>query len=365
MSSTNAYTGLDWISTATVALTPSLRIQAVNSAAETLFQHSRRHLVGMLLEELLLPNSPLVAAIDKALTHRTTYTEQEIEVRTGPTTHVVTSCTVNVIDSADLALMLEIRPIDNQLRVERDERTQAQLRANRELIRNLAHEIKNPLGGVRGAAQLLARELSSKNLAPQLQTYLQEYTQVIVAETDRLQNLLNRLLTPTRPLLPSEINIHEVLTHVLTLIDAEFNGTHHTITLKKDFDVSLPSIVGDREQLTQAVINVVRNAAQILTQAHTNNATISVSTRIARNVKVGRIHHRLAIRLRISDNGPGIAPEVIDTIFHPLVSHREGGTGLGLTIAQTFISQHEGLIEVVSQPGATYFDITLPLQRGT
>jgi two-component system, NtrC family, nitrogen regulation sensor histidine kinase GlnL len=359
--SSNAYAGLDWISTATVALTPSLRIQAVNSAAETLFQHSRRHLVGMRLEELLLPNSPLLAAIEKALAHRTSYTEQEIEVRTGPTAHVVTRCTVNVIDSADLALMLEIRPIDEQLKVERDERTQAQLRANRELIRNLAHEIKNPLGGVRGAAQLLARELNTLKLSP----HLQEYTQVIVAETDRLQNLLNRLLTPARPLLPAETNIHEVLTHILTLIDAEFNGLHETIALKKDFDVSLPPIFGDREQLTQAIINVVRNAAQILTQEKTANATIAISTRIARNVMVGRMRHRLAVRVRVSDNGPGIPPEMIDTIFHPLVSHREGGTGLGLTIAQTFISQHEGLIEVISEPGATHFDITLPLQRGT
>jgi two-component system, NtrC family, nitrogen regulation sensor histidine kinase GlnL len=359
--STHLYTGLDWISTATVALTPSLRIQAVNSAAETLFQHSRRHLVGMRLEELLLPNSRLLAAIDKALTHRTSYTEPEIEVRSGPATHVLTSCTVNVIDSADLALMLEIRPIDQQLKVERDERTQAQLRANRELIRNLAHEIKNPLGGVRGAAQLLERELISQNR----DTRFTEYTQVIIAETDRLQNLLNRLLTPARPMAETELNIHEVLTPILTLIDAEFNAAHETITLKKDFDVSLPPISGDREQLMQALLNVVKNAAQILTQEKTPNATIAISTRIARNVMVGRIRHRLAVRIRISDNGPGIAPQVLDTMFHPLVSHREGGTGLGLTIAQTFILQHDGLIEATSEPGATHFDITLPLQRGT
>jgi two-component system, NtrC family, nitrogen regulation sensor histidine kinase GlnL len=155
----------------------------------------------------------------------------------------------------------------------------------------------------------------------------------------------------------------------LMLIDAEFNaafnGAHATIALQKDFDVSLPPILGDREQLMQALLNVVKNAAQMLTQEKTPNAKISVSTRIARNVMVGRVRHRLAVRIRISDNGPGIAPQELDTIFHPLVSHREGGTGLGLTIAQTFILQHDGLIEATSEPGATHFDITLPLQRGT
>ena len=166
---------------------------------------------------------------------------------------------------------------------------------------------------------------------------------MIVAETDRLQNLLDRLLTPNRPLQPAELNIHEVLTHVLTLIDAEFNATHHTIDLKKDFDVSLPSIIGDREQLTQAAINVVRNAAQILTQNHTENAAISVSTRIARNVKVGRVHHRLAIRLRISDNGPGIAPDVARRLFTPFFTTRSEGMGLGLSLCRTVIEQHGGV----------------------
>ncbi len=353
---TNAFSGLDLISTATLALTPSLRILSVNSAAEALFAHSRRHMLGMRVHELLPADTSLLSAIEKALSTQTSFTEQELEIRTGSLQRVVVTCTINVIDSPEVALMLEFRQIDHQLKAERDERMQAQLKANRELIRNLAHEIKNPLGGVRGAAQLLARELPDPRLA--------EYTQVIIAETDRLQNLLNRLLTPHRPLVREEINIHEVLTHVLTLIDAEFNHGAPMIRLQKDFDVSLPHLRADREQLTQATINIVRNAAQMLTQGKTADACISVSTRIARGVTIARQRFRLGITISIDDNGPGIPAEIITEIFHPLVSRRDGGTGLGLTIAQNFVALHDGLIEVESQPGATRFRITLPLGQG-
>ncbi len=359
MTSPTAFSGLDWLTTATIALTPSLRILSVNAAAETLFQHSRRHMVGMRVHSLLPESDGLMTAIDKALATQTSTTEQEMEIRVGagPGAGVgeqaTVSCTINVIDSPDVALMLEFRRIDQQLKLERDERTQAQLDSKREMLRKSAHEIKNPLGGVRGAAQLLARELTAPHLA--------EYTQVIIAETDRLQNLLNRLLTPNKPRTRESFNIHEILTHVVTLIDAEFNHGADRIALKKDFDVSLPHVVGDREQLTQAVINVVRNAAQMLTQDRAPSAQISVATRIARGVTLARKRVRLALTITIEDNGPGIPPDIIERVFHPLVSRREGGTGLGLTIAQTFIAQHHGIIEVQSVPGLTRFSITLPL----
>jgi two-component system nitrogen regulation sensor histidine kinase GlnL len=261
-----------------------------------------------------------------------------------------------VIDSSEVALLLEFRRIDHQRKLERDERMQEQIVANRELIRNLAHEIKNPLGGVRGAAQLLARELSAPHLT--------EYIQVIIAETDRLQNLLNRLLTPSRPVHRDTLNIHEVLTHVVTLIDAEFNHGGVTMEIGKDFDVSLPLIHADREQLTQAFLNIVRNAAQVLRQHKVPTAQITVSTRIARGVMIGRRRFRLAILVTVDDNGPGIPPDIIDKVFHPLVSRREGGTGLGLTISQTFVAQHGGIIEVQSKPGATRFSVILPLDEG-
>lgn len=351
-----AFSGLDWLSTATLALTPSLRVLWVNSAAEALFQHSRRHLVGMRLQELLPPDSSLASAIDKALATRTSFTEQELEVRCGVSETAAVSCTINVIDSSEVALLLELRRIDQQRKVERAERIREQILANREFIRNLAHEIKNPLGGVRGAAQLLARELTSPQLT--------EYTQVIIAETDRLQNLLNRLLMPNRLAHRDELNIHEVLNHVITLIDAEFNHGEQRVALTKDFDVSLPPIHADREQLTQAFINVVRNAAQILTQCKVPTAQITVSTRIARGVTIARARYRLAILVTVTDNGPGIPQDIIDKVFHPLVSRREGGTGLGLTIAQTLVSLHNGMIEVQSRTGSTRFSIYLPLVEG-
>jgi two-component system, NtrC family, nitrogen regulation sensor histidine kinase GlnL len=351
---THQFSGLEWLSTATVALTASLRILSVNPATESLFQHSQRHLVGMRLTDLIAHGTSLLTAIDHALANHTSYTEQELELNLTHGQRLVVNCTVNVIDNAEVALLIEFRQIDQQIKAARDERMQAQVQANRELIRNLAHEIKNPLGGVRGAAQLLARELS--------QPHLTEYTQVIISETDRLQNLLNRMLAPNRPPVRTEVNIHEVLHQTVTLIDAEFNvGSAPSITLDKDFDVSLPPLHADREQLMQAVLNVVRNAAQILTQHKVLDATIKLSTRIARGVTIARHRHRLAIAISIEDNGPGIPADMQDKIFHPLVSGRDGGTGLGLTIAQTFVTQHDGMIEVDSMPGATRFRLTLPL----
>jgi two-component system, NtrC family, nitrogen regulation sensor histidine kinase GlnL len=227
-----------------------------------------------------------------------------------------------------------------------------QSQANRELIRNLAHEIKNPLGGIRGAAQLLDRELERPNL--------HEYTQVIMKEADRLQLLMDRLLTPHRLPQPARLNPHEVLERVRSLILAEFPKA---ITVHRDYDVSLPLMKGDREQLIQAVLNIVRNAAQAVTGA-TAGPRIVLRTRVARYVTLARKRYRLALAIAVEDNGPGVPPELADRIFFPLVSGREGGSGLGLTIAQTFVAQHHGTIECESARGRTTFTILLPLESG-
>ncbi len=255
--------------------------------------------------------------------------------------------TVSPVDQHDVALLLEFRHIDQQLKIAREERQLEQQQANRELIRNLAHEIKNPLGGIRGAAQLLERELDR----PQLN----EYTQVIIGEADRLQSLVNRLLTPHR--LPNyrRTNVHEILVRVKGVVQAEFPA----IPIVADFDTSLPEIEADPEQLTQAVLNIVRNAAQALTGT-TNGPAIRLTTRVARYVTLARRRHRLAIAIAVEDNGPGIPSSIRERIFYPLVSGREGGSGLGLTIAQTFVAQHNGMIECESQPGNTVFRILLP-----
>jgi two-component system nitrogen regulation sensor histidine kinase GlnL len=218
------------------------------------------------------------------------------------------------------------------------------------LIRNLAHEIKNPLGALRGAAQLLDRELERPEL--------HEYTQVIMNEADRLRSLMDRLLTPHRLPQSTTFNIHEALERVRSLLLAEFPDG---VAIHQDYDVSLPSLTADREQIIQALLNIARNAAQ----AMQGSGCIVLRTRIARRVTLAKKKHRLALLVCIIDNGPGIPPELKDKIFFPLVSGREGGHGIGLTIAQTFISQHHGAIEVDSRPGETRFAILLPVSNDT
>ena len=242
--------------------------------------------------------------------------------------------------------LLEFRQIEQQLKISREERLLDQSRANRELIRNLAHEIKNPLGGIRGAAQLLERELERPGL--------REYTQVIMKEADRLQVLMDRLLTPHRLPRKAPLNIHEVLERVRTLILAEYPLG---VTILRDYDTSLPLIHGDKEQLIQAVLNIMRNAAQ----AMSGTGQITLRTRVARQTTLARRRYKHALELQITDSGPGIGEELRERIFYPLVSGREGGSGLGLTLAQTFVTQHHGTITFESRPGNTTFTLLLPI----
>jgi two-component system, NtrC family, nitrogen regulation sensor histidine kinase GlnL len=253
-------------------------------------------------------------------------------------------------------VIVEMLPQEAQAKLDREERNVTQALANKELIRNLAHEIKNPLGGIRGAAQLLQMELSDSEKAKSLT----EYTQVIIHEADRLQTLVDRLLEPHRkPREIGDVNIHEVCERVRSLIVAEFP---RGLKVVRDYDISIPDFRGDKEQLIQTVLNIAHNAAQVLSERMAQgDAQIVLRTRIARQVTLGKRRHRLALELHIADNGPGIPPEIKDRIFYPLVSGREGGSGLGLTLAQTFVQQHEGLIEVESQSGRTEFTITIPL----
>jgi len=247
---------------------------------------------------------------------------------------------------------VELLPIEQQTRQEREERIVDQAQANKELIRNLAHEIKNPLGGIRGAAQLLEMELDSKDLT--------EYTQVIIREADRLQTLVDRLLAPHRkPHVVGDVNMHEVCERVRSLILAEFPKG---LKVVRDYDISIPEFRGDREQLIQAVLNIAHNAAQALTDRRAEgDAELTLRTRIARQVTFGKQRYRLALELHVIDNGPGVPDSIKDRIFFPLISGREGGSGLGLTLAQTFVQQHHGSIECDSMAGRTDFKILIPL----
>jgi two-component system nitrogen regulation sensor histidine kinase GlnL len=248
-------------------------------------------------------------------------------------------------------VIVEMLPLEQQAKQEREERLIDQAQANKELIRNLAHEIKNPLGGIRGAAQLLQMEIDKD---------LTEYTQVIIHEADRLQTLVDRLLAPhRRPHMVGDVNMHEVCERVRSLIMAEFPKGLQVI---RDYDTSIPEFRGDREQLIQAVLNITHNAAQVLAERiAAGDAEIIFRTRIARQVTFGKQRYRLALELHVIDNGPGVPDSIKDRIFYPLVSGRDGGSGLGLTLAQTFVQQHHGLIECDSRPGHTDFKLLIPL----
>jgi two-component system nitrogen regulation sensor histidine kinase GlnL len=278
------------------------------------------------------------------------------------------------MDTPDWVL-LEIVEIEQQTRQDREERALGLVQANKELLRNLAHEIKNPLGGIRGAAQLLEMELVSQSTVSRVRGALSlsgrakragsargltEYTQVIIHEADRLQALVDRLLAPHRkPHVVGDVNIHEVCERVRLLISSEFPKG---LEVQRDYDTSIPEFRGDREQLIQAVLNIVRNATEALAeQIAAGSARLVLRTRIARQVTIGKQRYRLALELHIQDNGPGVPESIRDRIFHPLVSGREGGSGLGLTLAQTFVQQHRGTIEYDSVPGRTDFKILIPL----
>ena len=249
-------------------------------------------------------------------------------------------------------IIVELLPQEQQARQDREERLADQAQANKELIRNLAHEIKNPLGGIRGAAQLLEMEIAERGL--------KEYTQVIIREADRLQMLVDRLLAPhRRPHLVGDVNIHEVCERVRSLIVAEFP---RGLKVVRDYDTSIPELRADREQLIQTVLNIAQNACQALAERiAAGDACLTFRTRIARSSTFGKQRYRLALELHVMDNGPGVPDAIKDRIFYPLVSGREGGSGLGLTLAQTFVQQHHGLIEVDSVPGRTDFKILIPL----
>ncbi len=328
-----------------------------NPAAESALDLSRKAIVGHLLGELFADNPALNSMIDEVANSVTADQRQEMILHAFPNTihhdAVAAHVVIALLEEPDLMLM-EWFPIDQQLRSERDERVTQQVEANKQLMRNLAHEIKNPLGGIRGAAQLLEFELPEKGL--------REYTQVIIKESDRLQTLVDRLLAPHRRAHTTElINVHESLERVRSLVLAEFPSGLRII---RNYDTSLPDIIGDKEQLIQAILNIAHNAAQALSEEiRRGTAVIEFRTRVARSVTIAKQRYKLALDLHVIDNGPGIPDEIRDRIFFPLVSGREGGSGLGLTLAQTFVQQHQGFIACESQPGKTDFHIQIPYRK--
>ena len=342
------FSGLEHLATAVLLLDENRKVVYVNPAAEVMFAVSQQHINEMRLEDVFLKSEMLCEAITNALQSNSPFREHEFVLTTFRQVSLAVTSTVTPVDFPPVRIVLEFQQMDQQLRIAREERMLIQQQANAELLRNLAHEIRNPLGGLRGAAQLLEHELP--------QASLKEYTQVIIKEADRLQSLMDRLMAPHQIPKYEMTNIHEVLERVRSLLLAESTGG---VSVQRDYDTSLPDLVGDREKLIQAVLNIARNAVQ----AMQGQGEIILRTRAERQVTLAKKRYRVAIKLQIIDNGPGIPQSIRERIFYPLVSGREGGTGLGLTLAQNFITQHHGMIECESKPGRTCFTILLPIDN--
>jgi two-component system nitrogen regulation sensor histidine kinase GlnL len=352
--------GLDLLATMVVVVRSSGECLFANTAFENTMRQSRRALAGSLLQDWVDDPQRLTETLVGCARNQYASSRFDAALRRGPWAHdepLQVHLIVSQMDGPGSSRML-VELIENtqQARQDRDERSLDQVQATKELTRNLAHEIKNPLGGIRGAAQLLSMELQDLEGGPAFA----EYTQVILHEVDRLQSLVDRLLAPHRKAqVIGDVNIHEICERVRSLVLIE-----HPKGLKivRDYDISLPDFRGDREQLIQMLLNIVQNAAQALqARIAAGDARITLRTRAARQVTIGKQRWRLALELHVEDNGPGIPAEIRDRIFLPLVSGRDGGSGLGLTLAQTIAQQHQGMIDVESEPGLTNFRITLPL----
>jgi two-component system nitrogen regulation sensor histidine kinase GlnL len=322
-----------------------------NAALEDALGTSRRTIIGSSFADVFTEPSQLQSALNGASENEFAALRYDAFLRRLAQEPVPVHVIVTRTEASD-EIIVEMVPLEQQTRQDREERLAEQAQTNKELIRNLAHEIKNPLGGIRGAAQLLEMEMGSPELT--------EYTQVIIHEADRLQSLVDRLLAPhRRPHMVGDVNIHEVCERVRSLIAAEFPKGLRVV---RDYDTSIPEFRGDREQLIQTVLNIAHNACQALAERiAAGDANLTFRTRVTRQVTFGKQRYRLALELHVIDNGPGVPDSIKDRIFYPLVSGRDGGSGLGLTLAQTFVQQHHGLIEVDSVPGRTDFKILIPL----
>ncbi len=359
--------GLDLLSIAVVFIDAKGICLHVNDAALDLFGFSRRGgksgrgVIGLSFADQFGNGDVIQALLDEAANHAFGQKRQDIQLERFGKPPLQLHSTAIVLESELGALLLEFREFDSKELAEREERSLEAARANRELIRNLAHEIKNPLGGIRGAAQLLELDLStdaSQSSEQRDDRDYRDYTQVIIKEADRLQSLVDRLLAPHRHHKTiADVNVHEVCERVRSVLLAEYPTG---IKFIRDYDASIPEFRGDKEQLIQTLLNLVRNACQACL-ASKSVGTIVLKTRIARQVTIAKQRYRLALDLHVIDDGPGIPEDIKDRIFFPLVSGRDGGSGLGLSIAQTFVQQHNGSIEAKSSNEGTDFRILLPL----
>ncbi len=341
---------LDHINEAILLFDRDLRLTYINPAGEILFADSAKHLHNTPIQKLFKTTQTLIFDdLTQRIKNNEPLVDRELILdRINQSVTVNLSATPLQENGVFNEILIELQQVDRHLRITKEEQLLAQQNTSRMLVRGLAHEIKNPLGGLRGAAQLLDLELQDPEL--------KEYTKIIIAESDRLQDLMDKMLGPNKPAHKNSLNIHEVLERVRQLVTVEANSN---ISLTTDYDPSIPELMADKNQLIQALLNIVRNAVQAIHDA----GEIIIKTRIKRHMTIGRKHHKLTVQIDIIDNGPGIAPELMERIFYPMITGRPEGTGLGLSIAQSLINQHDGLIECESEPGHTVFSIYLPINE--
>lgn len=343
---------LDNLSTAILLLDNQLCLSHINAAAEVLLELSGNRHCGEPISQLLNDADAEIATFRETLDSDQPHTQREAILHPSSGKPVTVDYTVTPIDNIPgSALIVEIQPIDRLLRISREETLFSAQESTHALLKGMAHEIKNPLGGLRGAAQLLESELDSDAL--------REYTQIIIDEADRLRNLVDRMLGPAKRNPLENTNIHEVLERVRQLIEVE---SDNKITVERDYDPSIPDLMADREGLIQATLNITRNAMSALHQGNVKSPRLTLSTRVLRQFTIGTVCHRLVCRIDIRDNGPGIPTELQDKIFIPMVSGHPNSSGLGLSISQSIINQHQGLIAFTSEEGDTCFTIYIPLE---
>ena len=346
---------LDSLTTAVILVDTKQHVQYINPAAEMLLQAGFKRILSSHLKSLFIRyEEKLFSEFDDILSTGHTYTQRDCEFMLHNGASIVADCSVSLFnDSNTPYLLLEVQPKDRLKRISREEQLHENQETAQILVRGFAHEVKNPLGGIRGAAQLLDAELTNPEH--------HEYTQIIMSESDRLRSLVDRMLGSNKALKKVETNIHEILERVYTLIHAESSGT---IDIKRDYDPSIPEFLGDKGQLIQAFLNITKNAMQALSaQVNAGDAArITLKTRTLRQFTIGPTRHRLVLRVDVIDNGPGIPKESIQNIFYPMISGRADGTGLGLSITQSILTKHDGLVECESEPGNTDFIVYLPIK---
>jgi two-component system nitrogen regulation sensor histidine kinase GlnL len=348
---------LDNLKTAILLVEPDLCVSYLNPAAEALLETSRSRALGEPVTQLFTELGNTAAGLREAIRGGSAFTKRETILTLPNSQQITVDYAVTPVIEVDdrISLILELQPLDRLLRISRDEGILSTQENTSAMVRGLAHEIKNPLGGLRGAAQLLARELPDAS-------GLKDYTNIIIEEADRLRNLVDRMLGPRKVPDRKPLNIHEVIERVRQLLEVETRGQ---IEFQRDYDPSLPDLLGDKEQLIQAVLNIGRNAVEAINRAvpPIKAAQIQLRTRALRQFTIGTHRHRLVVRIEIVDNGPGVPAKLLETIFLPMVSGRPDGTGLGLSISQSIINRHSGLIECSSQPGNTNFSLYIPVEQ--